>query len=325
MKKLLLLFLLIALGQLSQAQTEVMLRFDHRLDGKAFALNQEATSPKGTKYKTTRLQFYISGLKITHDGAQELALNNVYLFVDPSNPNSNEFSLGTFSNISTIEKIDFGIGVDAASNHLDPASYAPDHALAPKNPTMHWGWTAGYRFISLSANAARTNGSFLDVVNIEGLGDTNFKTKSYPAQTSIENGKIYIDFSAEYNLLLDGIVIAGGVNNHGETGSAAVLIANGSQKVFSPFIHHTATKDAYNNLYSKVIYGGNAIFIKYSFISNSKLEFKLYDLNGKTIQESILNTKEGILNINDQVPTGSYFYSFTQEQQVVSTGKLVKR
>lgn len=317
--------ILIALGQSSQAQTEVILRFDHRLDGKAFALNQEATSPKGTKYKTTRLQFYISGLKITHDGSQELALNNVYLFVDPSNPNSKEFSLGTFTDISIIEKIDFAIGVDAASNHLDPASYPLNHALAPKNPTMHWGWTAGYRFISLSANAARTNGSFLDVVNIEGLGDTNFKTKSYPAQTIVENGKIYIDFLAEYNLLLDGIVIAGGANNHGETGSAAVLIANGSQKVFSPFIHHTATKDAYNNLYSEVIYGGNVVFIKYSFTSNSKLQFKLYDSNGKTMQESTLNTKEGILNIEDQVPTGNYFYSFTQEQQVVSTGKLVNR
>lgn len=325
MKKLLLLFLLIALGQLSQAQTEVMLRFDHRLDGKAFALNQEATSPLGTKYKLTRLQYYLSGIKITHDGGQELALNTVYLFVDPSKQSSSEFSLGFLSNINNVEKIEFAVGVDAASNHLDPASFPLDHALAPKNPTMNWGWTAGYRFISLSANAARTNGSFLDAVNIEGLGDSNFKTKSYQVQTVLENNKIYIDMRAEYNLLLDNIVIAGGATNHGETGSAAVLIANGSQKIFSPYIHHTATKDVYNNLNSEAIYGSNEVFIKYSFASFSNLQFKLFDSNGKAIQELKLNTKAGIINLDNQLMAGNYFYSFAQEHQIVSTGKLVKK
>lgn len=325
MKKLLLLLILSVLSRMSQAQTEVVLRFEHRLDGKAFALNQETTSPKGTKYKTSRLQFYISGLKITHDGGQELALNSVFLFVDPSKQDSKEFSLGILSNITYIEKIDFAIGVDPASNHLDPASYPANHPLAPKNPTMHWGWTAGYRFISLTAAAARADGSFLDAVNIEGLGDANFKTKSYPAQTSIENGKVFIDFLAEYNLLLEDIIIAGGANNHGETGSAAVLIANGSQRVFSPFIHHTATKDAYNNSLSQTIYTQTDVFVKYSFPEVSDIKFKLYDSNAKLAQESLIQSKDGMIPIQNQIIAGNYFYAFTQGNQIVSTGKIVKR
>lgn len=324
MKNFLLLIFFIAFQQLSKAQTEFILRFDHKLDGKKFALNQEATSPLGTKYKLTRLQYYISGIKITHDAGQELNLNNVYLFVDPSKSTSKEFTLGTLSNITTIEEIEFAVGVDAASNHLDPASYPASHPLAPKNPTMHWGWTSGYRFIALEGKAARNNGLFLDDVAIHTVDDRNFKLKSYHVIGTPENGKIYIDMIAEYNLLLDGITIAGGVNNHSESGSAADLCDNASQKVFSP-ASPTSTNNVYNNNLSEVIYSSNQVYVKYSFPSISKINFNLYDSNGKTIQEASINTKEGTLNIDNQIMVGTYFYTFTQDHKIVSTGKLVKR
>lgn len=324
MKNFLLLIFFIAFQQLSKAQTEFILRFDHKLDGKKFALNQETTSPLGTKYKLTRLQYYISGIKITHDAGQELNLNNVYLFVDPSKSTSKEFTLGTLSNITTIEEIEFAVGVDAASNHLDPASYPASHPLAPKNPTMHWGWTSGYRFIALEGKAARNNGLFLDDVAIHTVDDRNFKLKSYHVIGTPENGKIYIDMIAEYNLLLDGITIAGGVNNHSESGSAADLCDNASQKVFSP-ASPTSTNNVYNNNLSEVIYSSNQVYVKYSFPSISKINFNLYDSNGKTIQEASINTKEGTLNIDNQIMVGTYFYTFTQDHKIVSTGKLVKR
>ncbi len=324
MKKILLLIFTIAFQQFSQAQTEFVLRINHQLGGKSFALNQETTSPLGTKYKLTRLQFYISGVKITHDAGQELVLNSLYLFVDPSKSTSKEFSLGSLTNVTTIEKIEFAVGVDAASNHLDPASYPLIHPLAPKNPTMHWGWTSGYRFIALEGKAARSNGLFLDDIAIHTVDDRNFKLKSYNVSSNPENGKMYIDMTAEYNLLLDGITIAGGANNHSESGSAAVLCVNASQKAFSP-ASPTSTNNVYKNNLSEVIYTSNQVYVKYSFPSISNIGFKLYDSNGKAIQESTLNSKEGTLNIDNQILVGNYFYTFTQDQQIVSTGKLVKR
>jgi hypothetical protein len=324
MKNFLLLLITIAFQQLSQAQTEFVLRFDHRLDGKKYALNQEATSPLGTKYKLTRLQYYISGIKITHDAGQELNLNNMYLFVDPSKTTSKEFSLGTLTNVTTVEKIEFAVGVDAASNHLDPASYPASHPLAPKNPTMHWGWTSGYRFIALEGKAARSNGLFLDDVAIHTVDDRNFKLNSYNVIAAPENGKMYIDMIAEYNMLLDGITIAGGVNNHSESGSAADLCDNASHKVFSP-ASPTSTNNAYNNNLSEVIYTSNQVYVKYSIPSNSNVDFRLFDSNGKVIQQSTLNTTEGLLNIDNQIMAGNYFYSFSREHQIISTGKLVKR
>jgi hypothetical protein len=324
MKKILLFMVLIAIGTLSNAQTEFVLRFDHRLDDKAFALNQEATSPAGTKYKLTRLQYYISGVTITHDGGQKLILNNLYLFVDPSKPASASFSLGTLSGISNIEKIEFAVGVDVASNHLDPASYPSSHPLAPKNPTMHWGWTSGYRFIAVEGKAARANGLFLDDIAIHTVGDFNFTIKSYNINSKPENGKSYIDMKAEYNLLFDGITLAGGNNNHGESGSAAMLCSNASLKVFSPSTLN-ATTNLLNNKYSKTVYGSNGISIQYSLPENNKHYFNLYDSNGKGISESVIHSSEGSIHIDDQIISGSYYYTFEKGNQIVSTGKLFKR
>ncbi|HEX5625821.1 MAG TPA: MbnP family protein, partial [Saprospiraceae bacterium] len=74
MKNIFTLLLFIVATICLHAQNEVILRLDHQLDGKAFALNQEAVSPSGSKYKLTRLQFYISGIRIWHDGNQEMSL-----------------------------------------------------------------------------------------------------------------------------------------------------------------------------------------------------------------------------------------------------------
>ena len=58
----------------------------------------------GTKYKITRLQFYLSGFKITHDGGRVSNLNTIYLFVDPSNKTSKNLVWGFRIDITSIEK-----------------------------------------------------------------------------------------------------------------------------------------------------------------------------------------------------------------------------
>lgn len=324
MKKLFLLLFILSVGQYLTAQTELVLRLNHQLDGKSFGLSQESISPMGTKYKITRLQFYLSGFKITHDGGQIIDLKTVYLFVDPSNKTSKEFSLGIQNNISNIEKIEFAVGVDAASNHLDPALYPIEHALAPKNPTMHWGWTSGYRFISLSANAARTNGLFVDAVNIEGLGDINYKPNLYSISGKTENGKMYIDMIAEYNKLLEGISIAGGATNHGETGSAAALVLNGSSIVFSPTTP-TANKDIINDSYSTVVYNSNQIFIQYNLNETKSVFFSIYDLKGNLITNQILESSKGSIQIDTKLHSGSYLYTFSLPNKILLSGKIIKR
>ncbi len=311
-------------ASLLTAQTEIKLRIDHRLDGKAFALNQEAGSPSGTKYKLTRLQYYLSGFKITHDGGQTTVLDQLYFLVDPSKANSKELSIGSFSNITTIENIEFAVGVDYASNHLDPAAYPASHPLAPKNPSMHWGWTSGYRFIALEGKAGRVNGQFIDDIGIHTVGNSNYKINSYTITGKMENGILYLDMIAEYNLLLEGISIAGGANNHGESGSASTLCINASTKVFSPATP-SATGDIFNNAFSKVIYNADQIFIKYALPSSESYEFNLFDSRGTLINKMKLSDKEGLIPVQNQLSQGAYYYLISTMKNPVTSGKILKQ
>lgn len=322
MKRITLSIFILSISIFAYAQKELILKFDHQLGGNKFALNQETSSPKGTKYKLSRLQYYLSGFKIIHDGGQVLELSQTYFLVDPSNPNSIELNLGIHTGIQNVEQVEFAIGVDAASNHLDPTTYPSDHPLAPKNPTMHWGWTAGYRFISFNGNSARNNGSFLDVLSIEGLGDVNYKPKRYDVAGKTENDKIYIEFVAEYNKLLESININGGANSHGETGIAAVMVLNGSSLVFSPKTT-TSVDDAKKDLSVDIHYSGKEVSINYNNLTKQDLELGVFDVSGKRVLTKPLNDASGEISIPASWQSGTYIYNITYSGKLLATGKFV--
>jgi hypothetical protein len=188
---------------------------------------------------------------------------------------------------------------------------------------MHWGWTAGYRFISLNGVAARVNGSFLDAIGIEGLGDVNYKINSYNVNAKLENNKMYIDFIAEYNGLLDGIKIAGGVNNHGETGSAADLVKNATLKVFTP-ASPTSTTQTASEIRHEVIYFGTDVSVRYNLSSFTGVQFHLLDMNGHEMMNVKLKSDKGELLLNKIQSAGNYIYSFSRNNNIISTGKLIK-
>ena len=104
MKKniILLVALMMTIG--ATAQKNVKLRINHKMNGSAFALNSETTNSLGNKFNFSRAQYYLSNIKIIHDGGQETKATDVYLLVDAAK--SVDFDLGSY-NVTTIEKIIF--------------------------------------------------------------------------------------------------------------------------------------------------------------------------------------------------------------------------
>ena len=125
------------------AQKTVRLKINHFLNNNTFVSGQMATNNLGSNFQVDRIQYYISEITLYHDNTTT-KLAGKHLLVN-ANTAVND-SLGVF-NIISLDSISFGIGVDTAYNHLDPAYYFPGHPLAPQSPSMHWGWTAGYRFV----------------------------------------------------------------------------------------------------------------------------------------------------------------------------------
>lgn len=227
MKKNVLLIAIFASALSLSAQTDVKLTINHLLGSSPFALNSEAENDLGDKLKIERLEYYISGISITHDGGMRTSMSDIYIL---ANANTNDtFSLGNHD-ITDIESINFSVGVDPGVNNGDPAQWSSKHALSPKAPSMHWGWASGYRFVALEGKSGT---DFNQDFQIHALGNKNYFKQSIPTEGTVVNGALIVAINADYNKAVSQISMASGLIEHSESKEAADCLRNFQTKVFT--------------------------------------------------------------------------------------------
>jgi hypothetical protein len=213
------------------AQTKsVSLNINHLLNGTQFSMIFPAIAPDGYYFRVSSLRYYLSKIRIKHDGGKIDDATGLYILVDPER--NNEYILGNFD-ITNVEAIELGIGIDSATNHLDPTKYPKDDPLAMQDPTMHWGW-AGYRFIAFNGQAGASNTSTQTSFELHALEDILYSWVTIPAKGTMVNGNLVIYLDAEYSKLLTNIAANEGVIAHGSTGASATLMNNMITSVFTP-------------------------------------------------------------------------------------------
>ncbi|MCH2043295.1 MAG: T9SS type A sorting domain-containing protein [Saprospiraceae bacterium] len=221
-------FILVALFSLLQAQKNISVQISHVVDGadNPFVENTTYSSANNGTFSFDRFEYYLCNFKIIHDGGQELTVSNLYALINASKGNG-AIDLGSY-NVTDIEGIDFNVGVDSATNHLDPASYASDHPLAPQNPSMHWGWASGYRFIALEGLYDSDNNGSLDATTeYHAVGDQYFSPVNLilSSQAISENSNdvtLYIQF--DLNQLL--MNVQQGEQMHGSSPEISQMMDN---------------------------------------------------------------------------------------------------
>ena len=131
-------------------------------------------------------------VNVIHDGGQETPATGVYALVDASQPTT--IDLGSL-NITTVEGIKFYVGVNTPQNNQDPALWPSTHPLAPKNPSMHWGWASGYFFVAMSGNS----GASLDkTFEVHALGNANYFSQTFTTTAATVNNEQVITLNADY-------------------------------------------------------------------------------------------------------------------------------
>lgn len=305
MKKLLTTFSLLAIFLITQAQTNVYLKINHKLGGNNFAYNQTATNNGGiggsNQYQLTRLEYYLGNITLTHDSGTTTIVPNKWLLINGTDT-TNEL-LGNF-NITNLQSISFGIGVESLVNHNDPNLYASTHPLAPKSPSMHWGWSAGYRFVALEGKVG-TN--FSQIFQIHALGDRNYRTQTHNITGYMQNGNLIIELDADYNEALNNITVNSNLLYHGEMGEAITTLANFQTAVF------TQTTVGLRELRNDLIRFGispnpSTGEIKLSLDNSyTNLSYKVMDMVGREVMNGVFENagshsfsidKKGIYMIN---------------------------
>jgi len=164
---------------LVNAQNPLKLNFQFLNGNNTFLLNQTISDLNGTAYKAQDIAFYISNLKITHDGGQMIDFQDSVFYV---NIRACIFDLGLHT-VDQVEAIDFQVGVPASINHSDITAYPENHPLYFQIPAMHWGWVAGYTFFLIDGAADNNGDNLTDVpFELHCLGDSNAQ------QVHVNNG-----------------------------------------------------------------------------------------------------------------------------------------
>ena len=230
--KRILLSLLTLIAAATFAQTDVTLRINHKLGSADFAYDQVAQNNLGHEYKTTRLEYYLSQVTIVHDGGMETAvpLDTVAL-VQPGTELATSIPLGSYS-VTSIESVKFYIGIQEPTNNEDPSLYSVDHPLGPKSPSMHWGWTAGYRFVAYEGFGGS---GFSQNFQLHGLGNENYFEIEKDVNVVDESGVLVMDLNADYTRGVENIDLNSGTVSHGSTGEAKQTLENWRDFVFGNY------------------------------------------------------------------------------------------
>jgi hypothetical protein len=321
MKNLMLLILLLAgITYGASAQTNVTIHMAQFLDGVPFAYNQPAQSETGYSFKVSRLEYYISEIKLIHDGGIITPVTDLYFLVDPAIHSTLE--LGSWP-VTSLEKIQFSIGVDSAHNHLDPSLYPNGHPLAPQDPSMHWGWTSGYRFIAFEGFAGADSNSLNNNYQIHTIGDENYRVVLLDVigETQVDSMAVHIE--AEYAYLLYGIDASSGLISHSSMG-ASNEIAENTRSVFRAAEPTGIVEPEVEG--SFLILPNPArdfITSQYNLPGYEHFTFTVYDLAGRMISLKKLNSSNTSFLLETNWQSGMYIARIESSGKLLAYEKLV--
>ncbi|MFK7787085.1 MAG: MbnP family protein [Crocinitomicaceae bacterium] len=315
MKQILLLASL-SLSLWASAQINVNIDFRPRVNGNHLTLNTTVQDLTGVDMTIEFFNYYVSNVHIIHDGGQDLDLSDTVFIVTTDD---HTLELGML-NVTNIESIDFGIGVPQSLNHEDITQYNEGHPLSWQTPSMHWGWTSGYKFLLVNGYGDSNNDGNTDAVfQIHSLGDANYKSVSMaviptvlPTATTIVIDCNLDEWMYNFDPGNDGV-------HHGEVGPNAAVMNNvDNRPVFT--LPGNAGIDSPTETDGTITYSMNNELVTFNWKDVQNVEqFRLIDLSGRVIESGEATEFSGTHTTQVQ-RSGSYFFYLMD-----SNGSILKK
>lgn len=316
-KKSFFLVLLTILFVKSYGQKEVYFQVNHFLGDQTLTMGDSGTNDLGSKFTISRLDYYISSIRLHHDGGQITNIKNKYILV--SNAQKVNELLGDYP-IQVLDSITFSIGVDSVNNHADPTLWPAGHPLAPRFPDMHWGWAAGYRFVALEGES----GSNLQFdYQLHALGNQFYLPRTIVTHGEEKDGAIVVSIDADYAEALKGINMDKNVFVHGSNKEILPLMDNFNNQIFTASPTTSSVKNVYPadlKMYPNPV-SEHKITITLTEEQIVQAKLVLRDITGKEVSQILQPALSNELWIEH---AGLYTIDLFQSGQLTGQGKLVK-
>lgn len=302
--------ILCCIAYYGKSQKNVFITLSPKVAGSDLSMSTDIVDLSGVVFNLAHFDYYLSGLHLIHDGGIDLDLSDSVYLIEPQN---HVLYLG-YLNVNTIEQINFGIGVPASINTnggpdaIDISAYPPGHPLSFQDPSMHWGWTAGYMHMIIGGLAdSNMDGIADNNFELHNVGDGNYSNVFLPViQTNTLSDQIDIYVDCNVDVWLKEIPIASVGILHGSSGYNMEVMKNVEmEQVFTQ--PATATNPELENKIGNVFFTSTieSMIIQWEYV-NGAAHYELSDLSGKIIQTngidgingkvSFQNLKSGIYN-----------------------------
>lgn len=302
---------------LSQVNTE--LRINHRLGSQTFQLNATGTNNMTQDFQVTRLEYYVTRITVEHDGGQFTAISDdTVALINAADGTYSSIELGTL-NITNVEGVKFHVGVFAPVNNADPSLYAPSHPLAPQSPSMHWGWSAGYRFLVIEGNAGS---GFSQLFQLHCLDNANYFETNVSCSAQMDGSTMAIMIDADYARGLENIDVASGPITHGAGGEALTALQNFRDYVFSASSETVGVEELMSNNWRLFPNPANENTVNVQF-EEIKEGSRIQVLN--VLGQEVLNIKANLSNELTVEKSGQYMVNLVLDGKVISSKKLIRQ
>ncbi|MBU3678926.1 MAG: hypothetical protein FGM32_04880 [Candidatus Kapabacteria bacterium] len=251
----------------------------------------------GSFYRPELLRYYISQITIHHDGEKHTPLPDTYILVDVKEVQ--RYSLGDLD-VGSVDSITFFIGVDKDRNHLDPTTYPEWHPLALKTPSMHWGWAAGYRFVTYEGMAGTSESKLTAGFQIHTLDDALYTRVACAASSTRTAVGLDVPLRADYGRLLETIDVSKGLIMHGSTDEAITLMRNMGSAVYSPGI--TTSVEADDERTSSLAPNPATDVVQ---LQTDVVEVRISDMSSATVLSASITAGSPLLSVST-LPNGTY-------------------
>ena len=314
---------------ISAQQKEVSIYLNHYYNGEVFELDEIYPVDNDINCQISRLEYYLTVNTLYSSNGDSISFGGEFYTAEDSLINYNgksllvrtskhKYSLGNLD-IKELNQMKFHIGVPSEINHQDPVIWPSNHALAPKDPSMHWGWNSGYRFLALEAMVDENeDGIFESVLQYHAVGDTLYRTLHQTISTVETDEEIIIYLDVNFENLLVNINASDAGVFHGEQTQVMGLMDN--------FAFNSVFTNTVNlSLSSPTVLGSifpNPFSNQINIQVIEPTELKVYSVLGKLVYQNVV-TKGTHTIQTDFLEQGLYIFKLNTKEESRSI-KLLK-
>jgi hypothetical protein len=313
--------LLICASITSIAQTDVNLNLIHEFNGVPFAYGQYYLDAVGNNIEFNRVQYYLSDIALESSVSQQVPVVDEVQLISG---NISNYPLGSVS-VTNVTGINFNVGVPNALNHADITLQPTGHPLSYQSPSMHWGWTSGYRFLVIEGKVDDNgDGTPNKLFQFHVVGD-QFLTAVDVTSAAVMNGAD-LDINLTVNVadwLKNMNMINAGINHGSQAINGQVMNNTNPETVFEGNVATgiiTESKSV-NQLIVDYEYS-YAPTLFYSIGGATNASILITDLNGRIISNETQLPAAGNYFINKELSKGLYVVRLIGDNDHIETTKM---